>query len=211
MESTAPSERRCGASERKRRRDTSPKMNSLVRCPETRGIPLSLANASTGVPVDTKCIFGISKRPTDLPPYTQQMVHQGGRSYLIVHAPGNRTYWFLFKGTGKTIYGKDIPRYSEDDKEKLASEHKDDKVYDDLTFGAIYKNRIMSTLVPLEEYVFEKWHYKRIITIGDASHKVGGIQTPMYSRPRLTSSRSTPSLVKVVTAPSKLQPSSSTP
>ncbi|KAF5524540.1 FAD-dependent monooxygenase andE [Colletotrichum aenigma] len=127
------------------------------------------------VPVDTKCIFGISKRPTDLPPYTQQTVHQGGRSYLIVHAPGNRTYWFLFKGTGKTIYGKDIPRYSEDDKEKLASEHKDDKVYDDLTFGAIYKNRIMSTLVPLEEYVFEKWHYKRIITIGDASHKIDPI------------------------------------
>ncbi|KAF9876991.1 FAD binding domain protein [Colletotrichum karsti] len=127
------------------------------------------------VPVDTKCIFGISKRPKDLAPNGQQMVHHAGRSYLIVHAPGNRTFWFLFKGVDKTMYGKDIPRYSKDDLEKLAREHLDDKIVDNLTFGDIYKNRIMSTLVPLEEYVFDKWHYKRIVTIGDASHKIDPI------------------------------------
>ncbi|KAL0943432.1 FAD binding domain protein [Colletotrichum truncatum] len=124
------------------------------------------------VPVDTKCIFGISKRPSGLPPLTQQMVQHAGRSYLIVHAPGNRTYWFLFKGIDKTLRGKEIPRYTKQDLEDLAKEHLDDKIYDDVTFGAIYKNRIMSTLVPLEEYVFDKWHYRRIITIGDASHKI---------------------------------------
>ncbi|KAF6803744.1 FAD binding domain protein [Colletotrichum sojae] len=127
------------------------------------------------VPVDTKCIFGISKRPAGLPDRSQQMVHHAGRSYLIVHAPGNRTYWFLFKGTDKTLHGKEIPRYTKDDLEKLAREHLDDNIYDDVTFGTIYKNRIMSTLVPLEEYVFDKWHYNRVITIGDASHKIDPI------------------------------------
>lgn len=127
----------------------------------------------SGVPVATRCIFGISKRPSNLPAGTQQMVHNMGWSYLIVGAPGNRTYWFLFEGVGETKYGKDIPRYTKEDTETLAMAHLKDLIYDNVTFGDIYKNRIMATLVPLEEYVFEKWHYKRIVCIGDASHKVG--------------------------------------
>ncbi|GKT41102.1 FAD-dependent monooxygenase andE [Colletotrichum spaethianum] len=127
------------------------------------------------VPVATRCIFGISKRPSKLTAGTQQMCHNIGWSYLIVGAPGNRTYWFLFEGVGETKYGKDIPRYTKDDLEKLAMKHLDDKVFEDVTFGDVYKNRIMATLVPLEEYVFEKWHYKRIVCIGDASHKIDPI------------------------------------
>ncbi|KAK7702278.1 hypothetical protein SLS64_009856 [Diaporthe eres] len=72
----------------------------------------------------------------------------------------------------RTVRGKDIPKYSKEQMEDLAQEHIDDKICETVTFGALYGNRIMSTLVPLEEYVFEKWHYKRIITIGDASHKI---------------------------------------
>ncbi|KAL2882282.1 hypothetical protein SGCOL_002551 [Colletotrichum sp. CLE4] len=127
------------------------------------------------VPVATKCIFGISKRPSNLPIHNQQMVFNEGRSYLIISAPGNRTYWFLFAGVGDTMYGKDIPRYSKEDTEKLALEHWEDLVFEDVTFGDIYKNKIMATLVPLEEYVFEKWHYQRIVCIGDASHKIDPI------------------------------------
>ncbi|OHW98159.1 FAD binding domain-containing protein [Colletotrichum incanum] len=127
------------------------------------------------VPVATRCIFGISKRPSNLAAGTQQMCFNDGWSYLIVGAPGNRTYWFLFEGVGDTKYGKDIPRYSKEDLEKLAMAHLQDKIFEDVTFGDIYKNRIMATLVPLEEYVFEKWHYKRIVCIGDASHKIDPI------------------------------------
>ncbi|KAJ5004109.1 FAD-dependent monooxygenase andE [Colletotrichum sp. SAR 10_66] len=89
-----------------------------------------------------------------------------------IDAPGNRTYWFLFEGVGETKRGKDIPRYSKQDTEKLALAHMPDRLYEEVTFGDIYKNKIMATLVPLEEYVFEKWHYKRIVCIGDASHKI---------------------------------------
>ncbi|KAI7779534.1 hypothetical protein LA080_000723 [Diaporthe eres] len=121
---------------------------------------------------NTKYIFGISKRPKGMPDLTQQTCAYAGRSYLIIHAPMNRTYWFLFKAVEKTLRGKDIPKYSKEQMEDLAQEHVDDKICETVTFGALYGNRIMSTLVPLEEYVFEKWHYKRIITIGDACHKI---------------------------------------
>ncbi|KAJ0355425.1 hypothetical protein COL154_011356 [Colletotrichum chrysophilum] len=126
----------------------------------------------SGVPVDTRCIFGISKRPANLPAGRQITAYNDGWSYLIVDAPGNRTYWFLFEGVGETKRGKDIPRYSKEDTEKLALAHMSDRLYEEVTFGDIYKNKIMATLVPLEEYVFEKWHYKRIVCIGDASHKI---------------------------------------
>ncbi|TQN69495.1 FAD-dependent monooxygenase asqG, partial [Colletotrichum shisoi] len=127
------------------------------------------------VPVAARWIFGISKRPSNLPAGTQQTIHNMGWSYLIVGAPGNRTYWFLFEGVGETKYGKDIPRFTKEDTEKLAVAHLKDPVCDNVTFGDIYKNRIMTKLVPLEEYVFEKWQYKRIVCIGDASHKIDPI------------------------------------
>ncbi|KAH9228284.1 hypothetical protein K456DRAFT_1926221 [Colletotrichum gloeosporioides 23] len=126
----------------------------------------------SGVPVDTRCIFGISKRPANLPAGRQITAYNDGWSCLIVNAPGNRTYWFLFEGVGDTKRGKDIPRYSKEDTEELALAHMSDRLYEEVTFGDIYKNKIMATLVPLEEYVFEKWHYKRIVCIGDASHKI---------------------------------------
>lgn len=119
-----------------------------------------------------------------MPDLTQHTCAYAGRSYLVIHAPMNRTYWFLFKAVEKTLRGKDIPKYSKQQMEDLAQEHMNDKICEKVTFGALYGNRIMSTLVPLEEYVFEKWHYKRIITIGDASHKVN-LKSPSSSRPSL--------------------------
>jgi 2-polyprenyl-6-methoxyphenol hydroxylase-like FAD-dependent oxidoreductase len=100
------------------------------------------------------------------------MVHYKGWSYLVITAPGNRTYWFLFDSLPKTLYGRDIPKYSKEDEAELVKKHFNDHITETATFGHIYEDRIMSTLVPLEEYVFERWHFERIITIGDAAHKV---------------------------------------
>lgn len=63
------------------------------------------------VPVSTKCIFAISKRPPQYPGGTQQNVFYKGHSYLVVAAPENRVYWFLFVDLPNTIYGHEIPRY----------------------------------------------------------------------------------------------------
>lgn len=112
------------------------------------------------------------KRPATLDG-GQHMVYYKGWTYLICAAPGNRTYWFLFESLPATVHGKDIPRYSKEDEAVLVKEHYGDSVTEFTTFGQIYDNRIISTLVPLEEHVFTRWHFQRIITIGDAAHKVG--------------------------------------
>lgn len=125
------------------------------------------------VPTEYCCIFGISKS-TDLFKRTSQYVLGQGHSYLIASAPGNRIYWFLFKKIQIPVRGlyNQIPRYTETEKDALAERHYDDSLGDGLCFGHLYDLRITATLQALPEVVFNKWHYGRIVTIGDAAHKV---------------------------------------
>lgn len=95
-------------------------------------------------------------------------------------------------------YGDDIPTYSKEDKERLFAERANDQITPNLKFGDLVRNKVSSALVPLQEYVFRQWYYKRIITIGDAAHKVP-IHIPYCRQKRLTMGRSTQSLATAVT------------
>lgn len=120
-----------------------------------------------------KCIFGISKQPANYPAgATQQVCLFRGHLYLVLTAPGGRVYWFLFHELGETKHGEDIPRFSKEDESLLAAQYRNDKITETMTFGDLYDNRIKSTLVPLEEHVFRRWHFQRILIIGDAATKV---------------------------------------
>ncbi|KAF1977051.1 FAD/NAD(P)-binding domain-containing protein [Bimuria novae-zelandiae CBS 107.79] len=114
------------------------------------------------------CIFGISIMK-DFKPYTSYSVLYKHSSLLVVSGPKNRVYWFLFQNAGEK--SDTLPRFTKVDALKLAKEHWDDKVTDGLSFGDLYSSKISSILTPLPEYVFKRWHYKCIITIGDAAHK----------------------------------------
>lgn len=72
----------------------------------------------------------------------------------------------------KKATGSDIPRFTKDDEIILAKKHFSDQLTQSTTFEAVYRGRLHTALVSLEEHVFERWHFKRIITIGDAAHKV---------------------------------------
>ncbi|KAF3053971.1 hypothetical protein E8E11_000876 [Didymella keratinophila] len=72
------------------------------------------------------------------------------------------------------LYDK-IPRFADEQRDALAAEHANDLVSDTLTFGELYSTRTTANLQALPEVVFKKWHYNRIITIGDAAHKFNPI------------------------------------
>ena len=96
-----------------------------------------------------------------------------GHAYLTVTGPGTSLYWFLFETLPETVYYADkIPRYSKEDEKELARKHWDDVVVDDITLGTLYSNSLVTNMTPLHEHVFDKWHFQRIFTIGDAAHKV---------------------------------------
>ncbi|EGU80925.1 hypothetical protein FOXB_08551 [Fusarium oxysporum f. sp. conglutinans Fo5176] len=121
---------------------------------------------------DSKCIFGISKRPKSLPASALQInAFFDRRNYMMLSAPGDRLYWFMFQDMDRTT-GSDIPRFTTEDQVNLAKKHFDDQVTASTTFGDVYENRLQTALVSLEEHVFSRWYFRRIITIGDAAHKV---------------------------------------
>ncbi|CAN9080337.1 unnamed protein product [Alternaria alternata] len=125
------------------------------------------------IPTEYCCIFGIS-RPSEKFPCSTQNVQGRDNSYLVLTGPDHRIYWFLFKKLPVTAYGK-IPRYTKDQEDALVAEHASDHITDTLTFGELYALRKTSTLQALPEVVFSKWHYNRIMTIGDAAHKFNPI------------------------------------
>ncbi|RBR26328.1 uncharacterized protein FIESC28_00828 [Fusarium coffeatum] len=122
------------------------------------------------VPCYYKCIFGLT---TSVPKLTKgtHYIYNDKFSYLVMVGPGGKFYFFLFVRLPVPLYGKDIPRYTKEDEKKLAEEHAADQITPEVTFGDLYEARTNSTLTPLHEWVFQKWHYNRIITIGDAAHK----------------------------------------
>ncbi|KAF4540041.1 FAD binding domain containing protein [Lasiodiplodia theobromae] len=117
-----------------------------------------------------KCIFGISIMK-DYAPSTTSSTWYKHSSLLVIAGPSNRVYWFMFQNIDKKYEGEELPRYSKQDEETLAKEHWNDQVTENITFGDMYAARISSVLTALPEYVFKKWHFRRIMTIGDAAHK----------------------------------------
>ena len=97
-----------------------------------------------------------------------------GYSYLCSAGPGPRIYWFLFSKAKQTTYGlyEKLPRFTNADRDALAAEHFKDKINDKLTFKDLWDNSEQATMTALPECVFSKWHYGRIMTVGDAAHKV---------------------------------------
>lgn len=77
----------------------------------------------------------------------------------------------MFKNDAKTR-GHSIPRYTEEDRERLVTMCKDDLVKPGVTFGDLYKGQIKSAVVPLEEGVLKTCFYKRMVLVGDSWHKV---------------------------------------
>ena len=98
-------------------------------------------------------------------------------SYLVTVGPEKKIYWFLFQRLPETTYGlyEKLPRYTDEDLHELVSRHLDDSITTTVSFGDLWKNRTAATLTALPEYVMSKWHYGRIMCIGDAVHKFNPI------------------------------------
>ena len=120
-----------------------------------------------------KCLFGISESIKGIDPDLFSPHMYRDYAYLTVGGPG-RVYWFLFENLPKTVYYADeVPRYTKEDQKEMIEKHWSDKVVDDITLGDLYSNSICTNMTPLHEHIFDKWHFQRMIIIGDSAHKVG--------------------------------------
>lgn len=124
------------------------------------------------VPSYYQCNFGIAQDVKNWNPGEQTITCGHGKSLLIASGPRGRCYWFLFIKFADIRRGKDIPKFTRQDEEKMAEENRDLIIQENLTFGDIYDKRVSSTLTSLHEVVFQKWFYERTMLIGDSAHKV---------------------------------------
>ncbi|KAH7142131.1 FAD-binding domain-containing protein [Dactylonectria macrodidyma] len=129
------------------------------------------ANEQSSVPCDYGCVFGISNPCKGIEPGASNSVFKKHESYIVNGGPEGRVYWFYFFKLAQRAYGDDIPSYSKEDEERILKQRENDNITPNLKFKELLDNKISSVLVPLQEYVFRQWYFKRIITIGDSAHK----------------------------------------
>ncbi|KAL7266526.1 hypothetical protein RUND412_010928, partial [Rhizina undulata] len=118
------------------------------------------------------CIFGISEPVDGYLEGNGDTMSNDSFSILTGTGLGGRLFWFVFIKMEKKYYAPNIPRFTKADCEKMAQKFFKAKITDTLTFEDIWKNRISDTLTSLEERVHTKWHFGRMVTIGDSAHKV---------------------------------------
>ncbi|KAL2680355.1 hypothetical protein Neosp_007952 [[Neocosmospora] mangrovei] len=124
------------------------------------------------LPCDYNCIFGISRPCQGIVPGGLHEVFRHGSSYLISGGQNGRVYWFRFEKLPQRLHGTQIPRYTQKDLEEVLDRASNDPILPGLTFSALIENRITAVLTPLPEYVYKKWHFGRIFTLGDSAHKM---------------------------------------
>ncbi|KAK8070005.1 monooxygenase [Apiospora phragmitis] len=129
------------------------------------------AEAETEVVCHYRCSFGIAKHVPGWQKGADHTVTGHGRSQLIVTGPQDKVYWFLCDRLPEPRYGSDIPSYSREDEARFAERNYDLPVTEEFTFGQIYEHGTVSALTPLHEYVYKKWFFREIITLGDSAHK----------------------------------------
>jgi 2-polyprenyl-6-methoxyphenol hydroxylase-like FAD-dependent oxidoreductase len=135
-------------------------------------LAFELSERSLALVCEYACIFGISGPTGHFKGGDAVSVFRDHYSCFVTGGPKGKVYWFIFSGLDKPRIGKNIPRFTKEDEERLATKYKDVEIADGLFFADLYATKMFSVMTPLEEGVFEKWHFGRMITIGDAAHKV---------------------------------------
>ncbi|KAL3461597.1 hypothetical protein BJX64DRAFT_260526 [Aspergillus heterothallicus] len=121
------------------------------------------------------CLFGLSTSAPapKTPPRGLLAWNLGyGHSCVIGTGQGNRTYWFLAKHLGKTYKGSEIPRLTDEDRDRIVREHWEDKITDELRLKDLYESRLHLVVTPLKEMVYKRWDCGRMVVLGDAAHKM---------------------------------------
>ncbi|RPA94671.1 FAD/NAD(P)-binding domain-containing protein [Choiromyces venosus 120613-1] len=117
-------------------------------------------------------VVGIATPHPGLEEDCAHVIHNHGRSSIIISGYGGRVFWFLFEKLDKIYKVPNIPELTNEDGKRLAEQRLGDMVTENIKFKELWDKTTTYVTVPLEEGCFEHWHYGRMIVIGDAVHKV---------------------------------------
>lgn len=125
----------------------------------------------TAIRCNFTALFGVSKLSGEAPPSANNTVGPGQAVALIANR--DRGYFLFYQLLPRELRGAEIPQFTAQQRDRFAEEHAGDVLQGSFTFGNLYQRRVRSVLVPLQNYAFKRWHFGRIICLGDTVHKVG--------------------------------------
>ncbi|KAJ5493653.1 Monooxygenase FAD-binding, partial [Penicillium fimorum] len=122
--------------------------------------------------VEYACLFGISLPIPGL--RSGEHVNRYGDNFCIItfHGKGDRVFWFIIQKLEQVYTYPDAPRYSLADAAELCRKLRNVKLLGDVTVGDLWKSREVASMMALEEGLFENWHFKRMVLVGDSIHKM---------------------------------------
>ncbi|KKY13272.1 putative fad binding domain protein [Diplodia seriata] len=134
-----------------------------------------IRDSDDDLPVQYRCLFGISEKVPGIAEDTLHHVTNTGSSLFAASGPNDRTYWCLFVNTGTTYHGSDLPPFDAHAEAATVRAHAADAVTETVTFDALYTRKLTSVCTPVHEYVLGTWHSRRCMVVGDAAHKFNPI------------------------------------
>ncbi|KAF6834221.1 FAD binding domain protein [Colletotrichum plurivorum] len=127
------------------------------------------------VPCEHACIFGTASPTPGINP--GEVMGASGRNKVAgcMGGPGGEAFffWFWSLPEGKrTCPIDDIPRFDDEEKKRQFENGADTVVSDaGLKFDKVRENAVYSGVTALPHFVMRRWHYGRLVIIGDAAHK----------------------------------------
>ncbi|EFQ32768.1 hypothetical protein CGRA01v4_09291 [Colletotrichum graminicola] len=127
------------------------------------------------VPCEHACIFGTAKPTTGIAPGDVIGASGDGTLAACMGGAGAEVFVFWFwtlPASQQSCPIDDIPRFDDEDKRRELARSADAIVADNgVRFRAVVDNLKHSGVTALPHFVMRRWHYGRIIILGDAAHK----------------------------------------
>ncbi|KAG9253102.1 uncharacterized protein F5Z01DRAFT_725890 [Emericellopsis atlantica] len=134
-------------------------------------------NVRADAATEFACVFGLSHNTGDLrKDHTYQVTGQDMTIGVFGGAKGEACWFIFFKaGEDKTTSSLDFPRWTPEEGAAVCEKYADAKLSEKTTFGDVYANRYRITTQPCPNHSLRRWHYGRLICLGDAVAKTNPI------------------------------------
>lgn len=119
--------------------------------------------------ISFRALYGVGTLPPGMDPGVVREIPHQGWWFQIISQP-QRTFWMLYQALDRPTEQPFF--YGKEEADALAEEHGDFPVGEGLSFKQLRASKTFEKLAMLEEGVAAKWHWKRVVLLGDAVHKV---------------------------------------